>query len=228
MKPSQLVPLSTLCTPARVMIDAGDPRALALRYIGLEHVESQTGRIAATSNNEPAEVASATFTFDQRHVLYGKLRPYLNKVALPDFPGRCTTEIVPLQPTALVSREYLWSLLRSPPVVSAAVRSSVGSRMPRAELEAVLRLEVAVHDPAQQTRLVEAIRWQEAAAEQARVSAMAQIEDAAQLVPTLLRGQFGDEPQVRAASGPAMHDGWVWQPLPRPPRIRPHPQPPPP
>ena len=65
-----------------------------LPYIGMEDIESNTGRFLGSK--ESRSVKSVTAFFDQTSVLYGKLRPYLNKVFLPDFEGHSSTELVPL------------------------------------------------------------------------------------------------------------------------------------
>lgn len=180
-----------------------------MRYVGLEQVESQTGRIGAVSDTEAdTEVASSTFAFDSRHVLYGKLRPYLNKVALPDFAGRCTTEIIPLLPTDAVTRDYLWLLLRSPRVVSAAVRSSVGSRMPRADMDQVLGLEVSIHERAMQLAVVASIRAQEKTVQQAAAAVSLQVDAAAKLLASLLRTEFSDQPPIRPGSVRSTDPSW--------------------
>jgi type I restriction enzyme S subunit len=80
--------------------------------------------------------------FDTHHVLYCKLRPYLNKVAVPDFVGRCSTELIPLLPKPDISREYLAWLLRRPQTVQAAMQERTGARMPRANMRYVLAQEV--------------------------------------------------------------------------------------
>lgn len=85
MTGTRLVTLGDVCVMDRRSITPDDPLTGQLPYVGVEHVESKTGAI--TSLDEGSRVGdgkSNTFRFDQRHVLYGKLRPYLNKVALPD------------------------------------------------------------------------------------------------------------------------------------------------
>src|SRR5258707_967230 len=76
-----------------------------LPYVGLEHIESNTGRFVGST--ESVSVRSSTFKFSPEHLLYGRLRPYLNKVMLPDFMGHCSTEIFPLRPRAGLLREFL-------------------------------------------------------------------------------------------------------------------------
>jgi hypothetical protein len=90
------VRLGEVCKQDRQIIESGSVLAETLQYLSLEHVETNTGRIMREATDRVQdEGKSTTFAFDSRHVLYGKLRPYLNKVALPDAAGRCTTEIVP-------------------------------------------------------------------------------------------------------------------------------------
>src|ERR1039458_4819198 len=62
-----------------------------LPYIGLENIESNTGKFIGSY--EAQQVKSNTFYFSDKHVLYGRLRPYLNKALIPDFEGHCSTEI---------------------------------------------------------------------------------------------------------------------------------------
>ncbi|MBU1657715.1 hypothetical protein KKG72_01510 [bacterium] len=55
---------------------------------------------------------SSTFYFNDEHVLYGRLRPYLNKVLLPDFEGHCSTEIFPIKPKKnILDRRFLFQWL---------------------------------------------------------------------------------------------------------------------
>lgn len=122
-----------------------------------------------------------TFRFDSRHVLYGKLRPYLNKVALPDFEGRCTTEAIPLLPAPDVEREYLAWLLRRPETVEWAMREKTGSRMPRADMDHLLALSVALPPLSEQQRIVALLRQQMALVERARVAASEQHEHSERL-----------------------------------------------
>src|SRR5690606_22802023 len=62
------------------------------RYLSLEHIESETNRIIDCGS--ASDVSSTKSVFRAGDVLYGKLRPYLNKVAVPDFGGICSTDIL--------------------------------------------------------------------------------------------------------------------------------------
>lgn len=85
-----------------------------------------------------SEIQSTCVEFDTSHVLYGKLRPYLNKVIVPSQPGVGSTEWVPLRPIPeLLDRKYLACVLRTKLFVDYATSSSTGARMPRASKEAL-------------------------------------------------------------------------------------------
>lgn len=112
-------------------------------YIGLEHVESNTGRILISQKEATnIKVKGISFAFSSDHVLYGKLRPYLNKVALPDFKGRSSTELIPLIPNDDYPREFIASYLRLPFVVNTVMSSNTGSRMPRTDMNLLIDMTI--------------------------------------------------------------------------------------
>jgi type I restriction enzyme, S subunit len=123
-----------------------------LPYVGLEDVESGTGKFLGSKS--PASVKSSTFRFSSEHVLYGRLRPYLNKVLLPDFEGHCSTEIFPIRPLPQLTREYLFYWLSMDSTAKAIDATSTGARMPRANMNAILDFGIPVPGLAAQQRIV--------------------------------------------------------------------------
>jgi len=123
-----------------------------LPYVGLEHIESQTGRFIGSTDS--LEVKSTTFKFTPEHLLYGRLRPYLNKVMIPNFSGHCSTEIFPIMPCPELSREFLqyWFLMEA--TVEQIDATSTGARMPRANMSAVLDFEFLIPPLPEQQRIV--------------------------------------------------------------------------
>ena len=206
--------LREICHLDRQVIDPDSDLAKQLPYLGLEQIESGTGRIN-TENTSPMGQggASATFRFDARHVLYGKLRPYLNKVALPNFEGRCTTEIMPLLPFDHIDREYLALILRSERIVSAATRFSTGSRMPRADIEKLLSFEVEIPSLEIQRERVTRFRDKFMSMEDAIHYTKAQIQDSSLLVSASLREHFQGQTPIRAAGAVSPGKGWRLNPL---------------
>jgi len=123
-----------------------------LPYVGLEHIESGTSRFVGSLN--ALSVKSTTFRFSNSHVLYGRLRPYLNKVLLPDFDGHCSTEIFPLLPSARLDRKFLCYWLSSSSIVAAIDATCTGARMPRANMDKVLDLVLPLPPLPEQRRIV--------------------------------------------------------------------------
>jgi type I restriction enzyme S subunit len=187
----QYLPLGQVCRQDRAIIDPASTAAAALPYLSLEHVEPNSGAILKKTEVAPEdEGKSTTFRFDNRHVLYGKLRPYLNKVALPEFEGRCTTEMIPLLPMQSVDRRFLAWLLRRGETVEWAMREKTGGRMPRADMDSLLRLEVPIPPVADQKRIAARLTEQLAAVERARVAAQSRLAAAEALPAAYLSGVF--------------------------------------
>lgn len=126
-----LVPLRDL-----IKIERKQAKDLSLPYLGMEDIVS--GEIYLDETPEPKSVKSGTYYFSTEHVLYGRLRPYLNKVVVPDFEGRCSTEVFPLLAGPRISREYLAWMLSSRYMCERITQTSTGTRMPRANMNEVL------------------------------------------------------------------------------------------
>jgi type I restriction enzyme S subunit len=112
-------------------------------YIGLEHIEKETGKILVI---DKGEIVSNKFIFSKEHILYGKLRPYLNKVATPNFSGICSTDIFPLKPKNSLMKQFLVSILRSRDFVNHSNTNAVGANLPRANKEIILNYKTIVPD----------------------------------------------------------------------------------
>lgn len=121
-------------------------------FVGLEHIEPGTGRLLRDVGQSEAE--SGTFEFDPRHVLFGRLRPYLNKAHLPTFRGRCSTEIFPIRPHAALDRRYLFHWITKQTTIDAIMATCTGARMPRANMREVLNLRLPLPPLAEQQRIV--------------------------------------------------------------------------
>ena len=110
-------------------IDASDI-VPGTEFLGLEHIQIG-GEIIGSQRLEYGDISSTKFRFTQAHVLYGKLRPYLAKIALPDFEGICSTDILPIAPGPNLDRKYLAYYLRQPSMVDLANSRSTGANLPR-------------------------------------------------------------------------------------------------
>ncbi|CAM5276543.1 restriction endonuclease subunit S [Eoetvoesiella caeni] len=107
--------------------------------LDLEDIEKETSRLIGRARYFQRESKSTKSTFKEGDVLYGKLRPYLDKVLVADSAGVCTTEIVPIVPSKAVIPEFLRWLLKRPGFLSHVNTLMYGVKMPR------LGTEDAIH-----------------------------------------------------------------------------------
>jgi len=103
-----------------------------LPYVGLEHIESWTGRRIESA--EPVHPEGIANLFRPGDVLFGKLRPYLAKALHAAETGVCTSEALVMRPR-LVAPEFLLYYVLNPAFISIVNGSTYGSKMPRANWE---------------------------------------------------------------------------------------------
>jgi len=134
---------------------AGDERP----YIGLESIESSTGRLigdpAATDESAlsaSGQSDSLSNTFEPGDVLFGKLRPYLAKAWVATFQGRCTAELLVMQPVEAESA-FLRYVCLSRDFIDAVDASTFGSQTPRAAWDFIGNMPIPV-PPLQQQRAI--------------------------------------------------------------------------
>jgi len=159
-------------------------------YIGLECIEKQTGKILERFIVEAGEIKSNKFWFDSNYILYGKLRPYLNKVANPDFEGVCSTDIIPIRPILKNTvKEFIISLLRGSWFVSFADERCSGANLPRISPKEVEKYQTINPPLKLQNQFAERVQAIEAQKTQAQES-LAKAED---LFNSLLQRAFKGE-----------------------------------
>ncbi len=146
--PHPRVRLAELVAERRESLLPGRWPDFAFCYLGLEHVTGQTGLLERFAPKLGREVQSASGVFRRGDVLYGRLRPYLNKVYLAEgrvHTGICSGEFFVLTPDrARVRPLFLRELLASAYVADAVKGMQLGSALPRLQLEDLLKLEVPI------------------------------------------------------------------------------------
>ena len=104
-------------------------REKPLPYVGLENIQSWTGKLLPI---DPDVVpTSAANRFGKGMTLFGKLRPYLAKACNPDFEGLCSTELLVFKSTGF-DRRLLLYLLLTDGFIKTVDSSTYGAKMPRA------------------------------------------------------------------------------------------------
>ena len=128
-----------------------------LPFIGMEHVEAHTMKLLGTV---PAgTMKSSAVHFQSGDVLYGRLRPYLNKVYRPNFEGLCSAEFIVFPKTEGVDSRYLQYFMNSSTFVSFASHLNTGDR-PRVDFDQLALYEFPLAPFDQQKRIVAEIEKQ--------------------------------------------------------------------
>lgn len=120
-------------------------------FLGMDHVEAQTTRIIGSI---PASTMKSNASrFFAGDVLYGRLRPYLNKVAQPQFSGLASAEFIVFPDTDFIASNFLKYRLNAGDFVSFASHLNEGDR-PRVSFEQIGDFEVLIPPLAEQHRIV--------------------------------------------------------------------------
>lgn len=132
-----------------------------LNYVGLENIEAGTGRLVNYEPKPAGEIKSGTKKFYEGDILYGRLRPNLNKVLLNTSieDGRCSTEILVLEPVLeKVDPLYLSELLRTKEMNNRIIDLIKGAALPRVGISDLLSLDVPITSIEKQKEMAEIIR----------------------------------------------------------------------
>lgn len=118
----------------QIVGDRGDYHPRRGRYIGLENIESWSGRLIGPDDVQPEGLVGF---FKEGDILFGKLRPYLAKVLLCESSGSSSTEAMILRPQQGMYGRYFWYNLVTRSFIHIVNGSTYGSKMPRANWDFV-------------------------------------------------------------------------------------------
>ncbi|MGN0949419.1 MAG: restriction endonuclease subunit S, partial [Mitsuokella sp.] len=86
----------------------------SLPHIGIDSIEKDTGRLFGYRTVKEDGVISGKYLFSPKHIIYSKIRPNLNKVAMPNFEGVCSADAYPILVNEKeCTREFLTYVMRS-------------------------------------------------------------------------------------------------------------------
>lgn len=130
----------------------GDEESDGLPYLGLEHVESQFGRLV--SDYRPIlDFSGDAIRFRKGNVLFGKLRPYLAKCWFSNIDGKCSSEFFVMAHNDSFCGKYLqWTML-SNCFIDLVDGSTFGVKMPRAEWNFVGDIQIPCPQYEEQSRI---------------------------------------------------------------------------
>lgn len=149
------VSLGTILVRQRDLMNPSDFQNSRFNSVGLEDIGGDgTGEISA-KQVQGGELASAKAQFTSGDLLYGRLRPYLNKVAIAPSDGVCSTEIWVLQPTPVIETQFAFLMLTSDYMLKRIERVTEGANLPRVDADGFDRIEIPLPPLSEQRRIVE-------------------------------------------------------------------------
>jgi type I restriction enzyme S subunit len=141
--------------------DYGAPKQVSPAHIDdsawileLEDIERDSSKLLHRLTFAERQSKSNKSAFASGDILYGKLRPYLNKVVIADSPGYCTTEIVPISPSNGIESKWVFYVLTNPTFIQYVSTITRGINMPRLTTESARRVELPVPPSNEQRRIV--------------------------------------------------------------------------
>lgn len=105
-------------------------------HIGIANIEKETGKLIDYKLISEENLSSGKYIFDKSHIIYSKIRPNLNKVALPNFSGLCSADSYPLKViNENANRIFFAYVLRSESFVDFILTHSTRTNIPKANKE---------------------------------------------------------------------------------------------
>jgi type I restriction enzyme S subunit len=145
---------SEVCEISSALVDPRRKEYLDLLHVGGANIATKTGELSELKTAREEGLISGKFVFDATMVLYSKIRPYLMKVARPDFRGLCSADIYPLSvKSGELNRDYLFHLLLSPDFTDYANAGSARAGMPKVNRDHLFSYRVSLPSVSTQKKL---------------------------------------------------------------------------
>ncbi len=126
-------------------------------YVGLENIQSDIGMLAGNPITNFKSIKSTKNVFKKGDILYGKLRPNLNKVWLADRDGICSTDILVFRGTNKTITNFYWYLMLNEGFVEEVMSGIKGAQLPRVGFEYLKNLILPLPPLEVQKQIVERV-----------------------------------------------------------------------
>jgi len=132
-----------------------DGKSGPIVFIGLQHIESHTGNKIGQDNLRAEELTGRKFKFSPGEIVYGYLRPYLNKVWVADCEGFCSVDQYVLRPKpSVVDIHYLAHFMRSTMFLRQAIELTHNLMLPRLRSALLESIPIPLPPLEEQRRIV--------------------------------------------------------------------------
>ncbi len=138
-------PLGEVLVPHKEIIHPGDRQSGAATFVGLEHIEPHTGRRIGSASLDLAGLTGRKPTFRQGQIVYGYLRPYLNKVWIAEFDGCSSVDQFAYDVRSdLADTRFIAWFMRSPTYLRRSTVVTTTGQLPRIGTGQIAAVEVGL------------------------------------------------------------------------------------
>lgn len=185
------VPLGEIIKPRNEIIHPRDKPTGRRMFVGLEHIESHTGRRTGSVEINLAKMTGRRAVFKTDDIVYGYLRPYLNKVWIAEFDGLCSVDqYVFIVDRARAITEYVAFYMRSPLFLELAPIAETPGQLPRIRSEEVAQVPIPLPLPDEQRVIVARLCARLANLDRAKGLLVRQQAEIEAIHPALMRAAF--------------------------------------
>lgn len=159
-----------------------------LNFVGLKHIDS--GVSILKHWGDASEVKSVKSRFYPNDILYGKLRPYLDKAVIAEMAGICSDDILVFTANSKMIPRFLVYLLHSHTFRSYAIATSSGITLPRTSWNALGKFTFALPSIAEQEQVVSELERHLSIADKVEATIMSELIRAERLLQSILKQAF--------------------------------------
>ena len=138
----EMVELESIFENITTNIKPENINAKKYKVLGLEHIEKNSGKLNINNDAFLEDVKSNKIIFEENDILYGKLRPNLNKVFLADFKGYCSTDFIVLRAKEKINYLFYSSYFLSEKFNSRVLNTVSGAQLPRTKYELIKKIKI--------------------------------------------------------------------------------------
>ena len=185
------------------IIHPGDRKSGEAVFVGLEHIEPHTGRRIGAGKVEFASMTGRKPTFKRGHIVYGYLRPYLNKVWVADFDGCSSVDQFAFDVNPeLADTTFVAAFMRSATFLRRAQGVTTTGQLPRISIDEIAAVKIDLPpDLPTQRRLAADLGQKLAAAEGVIARCREELAAIEALPASLLRDAFGGGREAESPEG---------------------------
>ena len=157
-------------------------------HIGIDSIEKGTGKLSGYRTVREDGVISGKYIFTPKHIIYSKIRPNLNKVALPDFYGLCSADAYPVLPNYKnCNRIFLATAMRSEYFLEYILQFSSRTNLPKVNRKEIAGFRMPLPPLSLQEQFATFVEQ----VDKSKVAVQKSLDEAQLLFDSLMQHYFG-------------------------------------